>query len=186
MSKAHLAPAEAVLVVVDVQERLAAAMSRRDQVVKAIRVLLRLARHAGIPVLVTQQYTKGLGPTVPELAAELGDTAVCEKISFSCCGEEGFNAALDRLAAGGRRTVILTGMETHVCVLLTALDLFPRGFSVRIPWDAVCSRSDENRDRALDLLAREGAVITSSETEAFSVLVRAGTSEFKDISALVR
>jgi nicotinamidase-related amidase len=186
MGVSRLAPGETALVVVDVQERLAAAMPRREQTVKAIRVLLRLARHTGMPVLVTQQYTRGLGPTVPELAADLGGTAPCEKITFSCCGEEGFNAALDRAAAAGRRTVLLTGMETHVCVFLTALDLLDRGFAVRIPWDATCSRSDENRDRALDLLARDGVTVTSSETEAFSALVRAGTPEFKDISALVK
>ncbi len=181
----RLAPERTLLVVVDVQERLAAAMGRRSQVVKAIAVLLRLARLAGMPAVVTQQYTRGLGPTVPELAPELGTDPV-EKITFSCCGEEAFNRRLDALRAAGRDTVLLCGMETHVCVLQTALDLLERGFAVRLPWDAVCSRRDEDRDRALDLLARAGVMVTSSETEAFFALGRAGTPEFKEISALVR
>jgi nicotinamidase-related amidase len=107
-------------------------------------------------------------------------------MTFSCCGADAFNARLDQLAAEGRRTVVLTGMETHVCVLLTALDLLDRGFTVHVPWDAVCSRSDENRDRALDLLAAAGVVVTTTETEVFCALGRSGTPEFKEISALVK
>jgi len=185
-NRARLHPDHSFLVVVDVQERLAAAMPRREQTVKAIKTLIRLARLARMPVLVTQQYTKGLGPTVPELAGDLSQASPLEKITFSCCGEEAFNRRLEELAAEGRLTAVVTGMEAHVCVFLTALDLLDRHFNVHIPWDAVCSRSDENRDRALNLLCRSGVVVTTTETEAFTVLGRAGTPEFKEISALVR
>jgi len=185
-TKARLRPEHSFLVVVDVQERLAAAMPRREQTVKAIRTLIRLARLMGMPVLVTQQYTKGLGPTVPELAGEIGPEGAVEKLTFSCCGEEAFNKKLEEMAAQGRRTAVLTGMETHVCVFLTALDLMDRHFNVHIPWDAVCSRTDENRDRALTLLCRSGAVVTTTETEAFCALRRAGTPEFQEISGLVK
>lgn len=185
-ARARLRPENSFLVVVDVQERLAAVMPRREQVVKAIGTLVRLAQLTRMPVLVSQQYTKGLGPTVPELASILGKLAPVEKLTFSCCGEEGFLQRVDEMAAQGRRTAVLTGMETHVCVFLTALDLLDRHFNVHIPWDAVCSRTDENRDRALTLLCRSGAVVTTTETEAFCALGRSGTPEFKEISALVK
>ena len=106
-----------------------------------------------------------------------------EKICFSCCGHEEFNSRLDAL---GRRTVLLTGMESHICVFQTCLDLLAMGYNVHVPWDAVCSRNDGNRDYALRLMERAGAIITSTETAAFQILGRAGTPEFKEISSLLK
>lgn len=179
----RLKASECVLVIVDVQERLARVMERRAQVEAAIGMLIRLAGLYEIPIVFTQQYTKGLGPTVEAIAAQLEGIQHVEKVSFSCCGEETFNRNLDSL---GRRKVILTGMETHVCVLQTAVDLIEAGYSIHVPWDAVCSRSDGNRDAGLRFMERAGAVITSSETAAFQILGKAGTPEFKEISSLLK
>ena len=183
IDKMRLKSSEAVLVIVDVQERLAKAMERREQVEAAIGVLIRTAKLHDIPIIMTQQYTKGLGPTVESLSAELDGVDPVEKIYFSCCGEEPFTRALDALS---RRKVILTGMEAHVCVLQTALDLLDAGYTVHLPWDAVCSRFDGNRDAAMRFMERAGAVITSSETIAFQILEKAGTPEFKEISSLLK
>jgi nicotinamidase-related amidase len=178
-----LKSSECVLVVVDVQERLARVMERHAQVEAAIGMLIRCAKLHEIPIVFTQQYTKGLGPTVEAIAVQLEGIEHVEKVSFSCCGEEPFNRTLDSL---GRRKVILTGMETHVCVLQTAVDLIDAGYTVHVPWDAVCSRSDGNRDAGLHFMERAGAVMTSSETVAFQILGRAGTPQFKEISSLLK
>ena len=117
------------------------------------------------------------------LSSQLEGVDHVEKVIFSCCGEEPFNETLDGL---GRKKVILTGMESHICVFQTALDLLDSGYTVHVPWDAVCSRTDGNRDAALRTLERAGAIITSSETVAFQILEKAGTPEFKEISGLLR
>jgi nicotinamidase-related amidase len=160
IEKMRLKASETVLVIVDVQERLARVMERREQVEAAIGVLIRAAKLHDIPIILTQQYTKGL-----------------------CCGEEPFTRALDAL---GRRKVILTGMEAHICVLQTAIDLLDMDYTVHLPWDAVCSRIDGNRDAAIRFMERAGAIITASETTAFQILEKAGTSEFKEISSLLK
>jgi nicotinamidase-related amidase len=183
IKKMKLRASESVLVIVDVQERLARVMERRAQVEAAIGVLVRVAGLFDIPIVLTQQYTKGLGPTVEVLAAQLEGIDHVEKVCFSSCGEESFNQILDSLS---RRKVILTGMETHICVLQTAVDLLDMGFIVHVPWDAVCSRTDGNRDAGLRFMERAGAISTSTETVAFQILEKAGTSEFKEISSLLK
>ena len=183
MDNLRLKTSDTFLLVVDVQERLARVMERREEVTENIRVLIRLAKLMDFPIVLTQQYTKGLGPTVEPIASDLKGVDHVEKIHFSCCGEEGFTKLIDGL---GRKSVLLTGMEAHICVLQTALDLLGAGYNLHVPWDAVCSRADGNRDRALDLMERAGAVITSTESAAFQVLERAGTPEFKEISSLLK
>src|SRR5437870_11272574 len=134
-----------VLVVVDVQERLFNAMDaeRRDEMVRNIKILGAAARRLGVPVLVTEQYPRGLGRTLPELRALLDDVAPLEKTAFSCCSAEGFTERLRELRPS---RVILTGIEAHVCVLLTALDLLGQGFAVSVVADAVSSRTPANVD----------------------------------------
>jgi nicotinamidase-related amidase len=183
MSRFRLSREGAVIVVVDVQERMAAAMNRREQVVKGITALLKLAEVSSIPVIVTEQYPKGLGPTLPEIVALTPELPRLEKISFSCCGADGF---LERLRELGRRQVVLTGMETHVCVLQTALDLIDQGFEVFLPWDALCSRSDENHRVGLEFVRQAGGMVTSVETAVFQVLGKAGTPEFKTVQAYIK
>ena len=174
---------ETLLLVIDIQERLAAAMLRRERVTNNVLHLLEVARLKNVPVVVTEQYPKGLGPTVPELAGALPAVSRVEKISFSCCGEAGF---VDRVRATGRRKVVICGMETHVCVLMTALDLLHEGFIVHVVSDAVCSRQEENWSTALSMLRDAGAVVTSTETVLFQLLERAGSEEFRTISKRIR
>ncbi len=183
MDNLRLKTSDLFLLVVDVQERLARVMGRREQVTENILVFIRLAKLMDFPIVLTQQYTKGLGPTVEPIAAALEGVDHVEKIHFSCCGEEGFTRQIDSL---GRKSVLLTGMESHICVMQTGLDLLGMGYNLHVPWDAVCSRDDGNRDRALNLMERAGAVITSTEAAAFQILERAGTPEFKEISSLLK
>jgi nicotinamidase-related amidase len=174
---------KAVLVVVDVQERLAAVMDERQKVIANCRRLVDGAAILGVPAIVTEQYPKGLGPTEEELRGALSSEPPVTKLSFSCCGEPAFMERLDALA---RRKVILCGMETHVCVLQTGLDLLREGFDVHLARDATCSRSRENRRTGIGMMRDAGAVITSTETVLFQLLREAGTAEFKAVSQLVK
>ena len=177
--------AQAVLVVTDVQERLFGAMDaeRRDEMVRNLKILLTAARRLGTPIVVTEQYPKGLGRTLPELRVLLDETPPIEKTSFSACGAAGF---AERLADLGAAPVILTGVEAHVCVLLTALDLLGGGRPVSIVADAVCSRRPGTIDLGLAQARQAGAVITSTETVVFQLLGNSDTEAFREISKLLR
>lgn len=177
---------DAVLLVVDVQERLSAAMPapELERVLRNTRLLVEAAKTLGLPVLVTEQYPRGLGPTVAALREALPpEAAPVEKVKFSC-------AAVDevarRLAETGRHQVVLAGMEAHVCVFQTARDLSRDGFVPFVPRDAVCSRTAENHAVGLDLMREAGATITSTESVVFDLLGAAGTPEFKKLSALIK
>jgi nicotinamidase-related amidase len=172
-----------VLLVVDIQERLAAAMADREKVVANAGHLIAAAKLLGVPIVHTEQYPRGLGPTVPELRAALEPAAPIEKLTFDCCGEATFAPAL---GATRRSTVVVCGMETHICVLQTVLGLLAGGMTVHVAADAVCSRSPENARTALELMRDAGAVVTCTETVMFQLLVRAGTPEFKAIQARIR
>ncbi len=177
--------ANPVLVVVDVQERLFNAMDaeRRDDMVANVKILASAARRLDVPVLVTEQYPKGLGRTLPELRTLLGDTPPFEKTAFSCAGADGF---MDRVRALGADHVILTGIEAHVCVLLTALDLLGRGLRVSVVADAVCSRRPANLEIGLDQARQAGAVVTATETVVFQLLGGADSDAFRELSKLLR
>lgn len=174
----------AVLVVVDVQEKLCRAMDDKvlGKLVHNTGVLLAAAAELGIPVVATEQYVKGLGETLPELKGQLAGPAI-EKMAFSCCGEASFP---ERLRELGRRQVVVTGMETHVCVLQTVLELLDGGYYVHLVKDAVMSRRKENWQVGVDASAAAGAVVTSTEAALFQLLRVAGTEEFKKLSKLVR
>ncbi len=173
------------LVIVDVQERLFAAMDveRRDEMIANIKTLTTAARRLGVPVLVTEQYPRGLGRTLPELRTLLDGLAPIEKTTFSCGGVAGF---VDRLRALEADRVILAGIEAHVCVLLTALDLLAAGFRPAIVADAVCSRRREHLELGLAQARQAGVVVTAMETVVFELLGRADTDAFREISKLLR
>jgi len=177
--------AQPVIVVTDVQERLFGAMDaeRRDEMIRNLKILLATARRLGAPVVVTEQYPKGLGRTLPELRVLLDDAPAIEKTAFSACGAVGFATRLRVLDAA---PVILTGIEAHVCVLLTALDLLARGVSVAIVADAVCSRRVASMDLGLTQARQAGAVVTSTETVVFQLLGSADTEAFREISKLLK
>jgi nicotinamidase-related amidase len=174
-----------VLLIVDVQERLFNAMDadRRDETIRNIKVLAQSALRLGLPIVVTEQYPKGLGQTLPELRQLLPDARVVEKTAFSCCGADGF---VDRLRATGAEEVIVAGMEAHVCVLLTALDLRGAGYHVTVAADAVCSRTRANAELGLAEARGAGVVVSSTETIVFRLLGRADTDVFREISKLLR
>jgi nicotinamidase-related amidase len=168
-----------VLCVIDVQERLVPAMHGGDAVVARCRRLAAGARLLGVPTLVTEQYRKGLGPTVPSLADLL--PSPLEKMSFSCCGSAGFMASLPAAA----RQVVLCGLETHVCVAQTALDLLAEGYAVVLAVDAITSRCPLDRDVALRRLEGSGAVPTTSEAILFEWCRTAAHPEFQAVRKLV-
>jgi nicotinamidase-related amidase len=184
MDKFFLDKKSAVLVVIDVQEKLCRAMDSDvlDNLVGNIAILLETAETLSIPIIATEQYKRGLGETLPVLHEKLPSPAL-EKMSFSCCGERSF---LDRLKNLQRPQVIVTGMETHVCVLQTVLELLDKGYQVHVVNDAVMSRKKENRETGLAMAEAAGAVITSTEAAMFQLLRVAGTEEFKRLSKLVR
>jgi len=177
--------ARPVLTVVDVQERLFNAMDaeRRDDMVANVKILAASARRLDVPVLLTEQYPKGLGRTLPEVKALLADVPPFEKTAFSCAGADGF---MDRVTAVGADHIILAGIEAHVCVLLTALDLLGRGLKVSVVADAVCSRRAANLEVGLAQARQAGAVITSTETIVFQLLGGADSDAFRELSKLLR
>lgn len=175
---------QAVLVVIDVQERLVPAMKEKVyRKIKAnIETMVAGAKQLGIPVVTTEQYPRGLGHTVPELAEICGETVI-EKVSFGCCGEPKFNAQLKTI---GRKQVIVTGMEAHVCVYQTVLGLLEAGYAVHLLRDAICSREKDNFQAAISNAAAAGAVVSTTEMALFQLLKEAGTPEFKAVSKLVK
>jgi nicotinamidase-related amidase len=179
-----LDPDTAVLGVIDIQERLAAAMAEREPVIEGARRLILSAKRLNVPIVVTEQYPRGIGPTEPELVEALaGEYRPIEKLRFSCCREPAFAGRLDEL---GRRQVLLCGMETHVCLLATCLDLIDAGFQVHVAADAVCSRNAEHKRLALDQMRQAGAMVTCVEAAVYQMLGKAGTPEFKDLLPLFR
>lgn len=173
------------LLIIDVQTRLAAAMPERDRVLRNSGILIEAAAQLDIPIVQTEQYPRGLGATEPELAERLQDKAQrLEKTSFSCCDAAGFDAAA---CADVRRTQwILCGMETHVCVLQTALDMRSRGLEVFVVEDATCSRSAAHVSNALARLRQAGVIISNTESVLFEWLRDANHPQFKALSALIR
>jgi nicotinamidase-related amidase len=169
-------------VVIDIQERLLPAIHEKERVVANTVRLVKGAVILGLPTVVTEQYRKGLGPTVPEVAAAVPGFAPMEKLAFSSCGAEGFVAVLE---AKGIRDVILCGIEAHVCVTQTCLDLLARGFRAFIVADALSSRTPENHRAGVERMRDAGAIIVSTEMILFELLGRAGTAEFKQILPLI-
>jgi nicotinamidase-related amidase len=180
-------PSTTAIIVVDVQEKLAPAMPSESlaSVERAGRILLGAASELGAPVLATEQYPKGLGPTIPSLREPLehANASVVDKLTFSACAEPQFVQAFKDTAADA---AIVIGMETHICVFQTVRDLVARGIQVDVPLDGVASRRIDHRDVGLDLCRKAGATITTAETVLFDWLVQAGTDTFRKLSKLVR
>ena len=183
MSDWRLTPQNSALVVIDVQEKLMNVMPRRSELVGAIQKLIGAARVLKLPTLVTAQYIKGLGPVCAEIVEATPGISPLEKMAFSCCGSEEFLRAVKDLR---RQRIILCGIEAHVCVSQTCLDLLDEGFRVFVVADAVSSRTPENYRFGLDRMSAAGAVIVSTEMALFELLEQAGTAEFKQILNLVK
>jgi nicotinamidase-related amidase len=183
----RLDPRSTALIVVDVQERLAAAMPEHQlaELTRALRILVEGARLLGAPLLFTEQYPKGLGVTLPEIAELLRAAGArrFEKTEFSAWDTAGFSEAL---ASSGARAAVVAGMETHVCVYQTVRDIAAQGIEVHVPIDGVSSRRDDHRETGLRLCERAGAVRTTSESVAFDWLRQAGGDAFRQLSKLIR
>ncbi|MBF0558483.1 MAG: hydrolase [Nitrospirae bacterium] len=174
---------ESLLLIVDIQEKLAVTMEMRDTVINNCLHLIELAKMQNIPVLLTEQYPKGLGQTVGEIREALAAYQPVEKVAFDCCGEPAFMASIKAL---NKKTVILAGMETHICVLQTCASLLDKGFNVHLVQDAVCSRTRDNWKVGTEFMRDAGAIITCTETVLFQLLRVAGTEEFKAISKRIK
>lgn len=183
LSRFHLDAEEAVLLIIDVQTKLMAAMEERDRVYRNTGILLTAARELHIPVVVTEQYPKGLGPTVPEVAQQLPpDVRILEKASFDAA-REGLLPVLEEL---GRRSVMICGDESHICVYQTARSLLERGYKVFPIGDALCSRAHQNHLSGLALMDRMGACVLPAEAAAFDLLKVSGTPAFKVVSKALK
>jgi nicotinamidase-related amidase len=179
----RIARTQAGLLVVDFQERLLPAMVEKEQVLQNAVRLVHAAALLSVPVFVTEQYPKGLGPTVRDLIQAVSGVPPIEKVSFSAWGAPEFPEALQ---AKGIREVVLCGMEAHVCVAQTCLDLLDAGLRPFVVADAVSSRTIENRRIGLERMRDAGAILVSTEMILFELLERAGTEEFKQVQRLIK
>ena len=182
MSAQRLKREDTAILLIDLQERLAAAMDPEAlaQVVKRCVALIEGAKALGIPLAITEQYPRGLGPTLEVLRERLGEVRPVEKLRFSALGPD------VRSQLGGRGTVVVAGMETHVCVFQTVRDLADAGLRPVLCTDAVLSRFPADREVGLQLARDAGATLSSVEAVLFDLLGEAGSPEFKRISAAVR
>jgi nicotinamidase-related amidase len=174
---------QSILLVVDVQERLAPAISESEKIIGRISTLLKAARELDVPVLATEQYPKGLGSTVAPVAGLLPLDGVVEKIHFNAALELGF---VDRLRGLGRTQIVVTGTEAHVCVLQTTLGLKAAGFDCFLVADAVGSRDPDNRLSGVERMRANGVEIVTAEMVMFEWMCRAGTPAFKRVLPLIR
>jgi nicotinamidase-related amidase len=177
------------LMIIDVQSKLAPHISGGAEVITACERLARYARRLDVPITITEQYPKGLGPTVPSIVEAAGNAAApLTKIAFSCWRDDGIRSRLQSLAAQGRNQVVIAGTETHVCVGQTTLSLLDKstGLDIYLVADAVGSRRDRDRDTAIARLRGAGAQIVTQEMVAFEWLERGGTPEFQDLIGMIK
>ena len=188
-----LEAARSTLVVIDFQGKLVHMVHRPTQVLEVARRLMRLADIFAVPVVLTEQYPKGIGPT-EESVRTLFDglttpTFFLEKTAFGCCGDSGFEALLEQARPGlapAKRQIVIAGIEAHVCVMQTVLELLASGHEVHLCWDAISGRGEEYRQHALERMAAAGATITNHESVAFEWARDKNHPQFKALSALMK
>ena len=183
MTLPKFTPAKSCLLVIDVQGRLAEMMQQKKQLFHHISVMIKAAKILNLPIHWFEQYPKGLGPTQADIKALLTDAQYHEKITFSACGATDF---IDQLRQSGKDQCIVTGIEAHVCVYQTVLDLIDNGFAVKVNQQAVSSRDKSNKKLALRNLQIHGAEITSSEMILFELMQTAAHPNFRQISQLLK
>lgn len=168
------------LIIVDLQEKLVPHIFEKERVLRNTQLLIRLAQIFGIPIVMTTQYAKGLGATVPEIASLLPNITPLDKATFGCFDNEGFTQALRRLGSG-INTVVLAGIESHICVTQTALGALANGYLVHVASDAISSRTEHNWRVGLNRMERSGALVSSTEMIIYELLARSDTPEFKQM-----
>jgi nicotinamidase-related amidase len=174
---------KSALLVIDIQERVLPVIWEHEKLVKNVIMLIEGMKVLEIPIFVTEQYVKGLGPTIPEIAATLEGIERIEKSSFSCCDESRF---MMDLASSGRENIIIAGIESHVCVMQTVTDLVQSGYHPVVIEDCISSRKPNDKEVALERMRSEGAIITTSEAVLFELLRYSGGETFKAVSKLVK
>src|ERR1700722_1989774 len=171
---------QCALIVVDIQENLLPPIFQKEELVRNAKLLIRAAALLKIPALMSTQYAKGLGQTVPEIASLLPETEAIDKDQFSCFGSDAFCALLQRLP-GKRNSLLLCGMESHICVTQTALGALREGYLVHVASDAVSSRTEWNWKIGLDRMRTAGAVISSTEMMIYELMRSSGSAAFKEL-----
>jgi nicotinamidase-related amidase len=171
---------QCALIVVDIQEKLLPPIFQKEQLVRNSKLLIRAAGALKIPAMASTQYAKGLGNTVPEIASLLPDTEPIDKDRFSCFGSEAFCTRLKRLP-GNRNTLLICGMESHICVTQTALGALREGYLVHVASDAVSSRTEWNWKIGLDRMSAAGAVISSTEMMIYELMRSSAAAAFKEM-----
>lgn len=174
-----LRPEECRLAVIDIQEKLLPPIWEKERMVRNSQLLIRMAKEMKLPVLVSTQYAKGLGQTIPEIASLLPNVQVVDKLEFGCFGNGDYCSAVGKLA--DRNTLLLCGMETHICVMQTALGALNQGMNVHVAADAVSSRTELNWKLGLGRMQAAGAVISSTEMMLYELMGKSGTATFKEM-----
>ncbi len=169
--------------VIDMQEKLLPHMHNAKSVTASCLTMVKGLRALNVPIVVTQQYTKGLGNSIPELNEAIGNFSYIEKLTFSCYREPSFIKVMNRT---GKRNVVIMGIESHICVLQTALDLLYNNFNPVIVSDAISSRKEQDKEVAMGRMRDVGCIMTTTESILFELCRIAGTPEFKEISKLVK
>lgn len=181
-----LASATSSLLIIDMQGRLLTAMAGGQEALARCEILIAVAKALDLPIAVSEQYPKGLGPTVPTVAGRIGNAPVFAKTEFSCWRNAALKTHLIALHEGGRPQVVLAGIEAHVCVLQTAIDLALAGFGVFAVADAMASRAPASVSLAQQRMRQAGVAMVNTEMAVFELLGKAGTDEFRKLSKLVR
>jgi nicotinamidase-related amidase len=180
VARLTLEPDDCALVVVDIQEKLLPPIFNKEQLVRNTQLLIRLAKLLSLPVVATTQYSKGLGGTVPEIASLLDGIATYDKLEFSCFGSDQFCGELKSFP-GKRNTLLVCGMEAHICVTQTVLAALNRGYLVHVAADAIGSRAESNWQVGLRRMEVAGAVISSTEMMMYELMRASGTPVFKEM-----
>jgi nicotinamidase-related amidase len=176
-------PEDCMLLIIDIQQAMLKVIETWEDVARAVNQLTQAAEVLGIPILLTEHYSKGLGKTIPEVIDRISAPKVFHKEHFSACLEPDF---LSLIGSYHRNKIVLVGMETHVCVLQTGLDLIKQNYQVHLVADGIASRTTQNRDIAIDLFREAGAIITSPEIVIFQWARRANTEDFRKILPIVK
>lgn len=180
IARRPLLPEECALLIIDIQEKLLPPIVNKDALVRNAQLLVRLANILKLPILISTQYSKGLGATIPEISSLLTLAHPIDKLEFSCFSNDQFCGSVKSLP-GNRNTLLLCGMETHICVMQTALGALNRGFIVHVAADAVGSRTEANWNIGLKRMETAGALISSTETVIYELLRASGTPAFKEM-----
>lgn len=183
VKKGLISRENAVLVVIDVQEKLFPLISDGEKILENMRKLIQFARIISMPIVLTEQYPKGLGPTIPEIRDLIPNIQPVEKVEFSCFGSEEFREIIKRLNA---KSLIIVGIETHICVMQTAIEGVKEGFKVCVVSDATSSRNPEDKSAALERLRDNDIIVASTEMLIYELLKRAGTQEFREALKLIK